>query len=155
MCAYIHTCIYVCACLCVRVYLYIYIYAYIHISRSGLLGDWMLVQRRAGQQEVDWVCVCSVWVPCVALPSGGGSSMGPSLCVGPLFGSPVRVLCVGLLCGSPLCGSPVWVPCVGPSSRGVPCGIYSRDASRSCSRSRIEDWVNPIWEVVGAATRWA
>jgi len=36
--------------------------------------------------------VCSVWVPCVALPSGGGSSVGPS----------------------PLCGSPVWVPCVGP-----------------------------------------
>jgi len=34
------------------------------------------------------VCVCSVWVPCVALPSGGGSSVGPSS----------------------LCGSPVWVP---------------------------------------------
>jgi len=40
------------------------------------------------------VCVCSVWVPCVALPSGGGSSVGPS----------------------PLCGSPMWVPCVGPLS---------------------------------------
>jgi len=38
------------------------------------------------------VCVCSVWGPCVALPSGGGSSVGPS----------------------PLCGSPVWVPCAGP-----------------------------------------
>ena len=31
------------------------------------------------------VCVCSVWVPCVALPSGGGSSAGSS----PLCGSPV------------------------------------------------------------------
>jgi len=49
------------------------------------------------------VCVCSVWVPCVALPSGGGSSVGPS----PLCGSPVRVPCAG-----PLCGSPVWVPSV-------------------------------------------
>ena len=41
------------------------------------------------------VCMGYVWVPCVALPSGGGSSVG----------------------ASPLCGSPVWVPCVGPSSR--------------------------------------
>ena len=47
------------------------------------------------------VCVCSVWVPYVALPSGGGSSVGPS----PLCGSPVWVPCAG-----PLCGSPVWVP---------------------------------------------
>jgi len=81
------------------------------------------------------VCVCSVWVPCVALPSGGGSSVGPS----PLYGSPVspvRVPCVGPLCVGPLCGSPVWVPCVGPSSRCVPCGIYSRDVSRSFTRSR-------------------
>ena len=52
------------------------------------------------------VCVCSVWVPCVALPSGGGSSVGPS----PLCGSPVGVPCVGPLCVGPLCGSPVWVP---------------------------------------------
>jgi len=82
--------------------------------------------------------VCSVWVPCVALPSGGGSSVGPS----PLCGSPVWVpcagpLCVGPLCGSPLCGSPVWVPCVGPSSCCVSCGIYSRDVSRSFTRSRL------------------
>jgi len=120
------------------------------------------------------VCVCSVRVPCVALPSGGGSSVGPSLlcgspvwppppvvgplwgpplCVGPLCGSPVWVLCVGPLCvgplcvplcGSPvwvpcvgpLCGSSVWVPCVGPLPRCVPCGIYSRDVSRSFTRSR-------------------
>ena len=43
------------------------------------------------------VCVCSVWVPCVALPSGGGSSMGPSF-----------------LCWSPVWVSSVWVPCVDP-----------------------------------------
>jgi len=52
------------------------------------------------------VCVCPVWVPCVALISGGGSSVGPS----PLCGSPVWVPCVGPLCVGPLCGSPVWVP---------------------------------------------
>jgi len=52
------------------------------------------------------VCVCPVWVPCVALLSGGGSSVGPS----PLCGSPVWVPCVGPLCVGPLCGSPVWVP---------------------------------------------
>jgi len=77
--------------------------------------------------------VCSVWVPCVALPSGGGSSVGPS----PLCGSPVGVPCVVPLCGSPLCGSPEWVPCGGLSSRRVAsCGIYSRDVSRSFTRSR-------------------
>jgi len=48
------------------------------------------------------LCGSPVW----ALPSGGGSSVGPS----PLCGSPVWVPCVG-----PLCGSPAWVPCVGPS----------------------------------------
>jgi len=71
-------------------------------------------------------------------------------CVGPLCGPPLRwwvlcgalpsvwVPCVGPLCrGSPLCGSPVWVPCVGPSSRCVSCGIYSRDASCSFTRSRL------------------
>ena len=84
-----------------------------------------------------FVCVCSVWVPCVALPSGGGSSVGPSPlcwspCVGPLCGSPVRVPCVGPLCVGPLCGSPVWVPRCAAS-----CCIYSRDASRSFTRSRI------------------
>jgi len=65
-----------------------------------------LLQPRMGFEL--YVCVCSVWVPCVALPSGGGSSVGPS----PLCGSSVWVpcagpLCVGPLCGSPLCGSPV------------------------------------------------
>jgi len=39
--------------------------------------------RRRG--EVIYVSVCSVWVPCVALPSGGGSSVGSF----PLCGSPV------------------------------------------------------------------
>ena len=53
----------------------------------------------------------SVWVPCV----------------GPLCGCPVWVPCVG-----PLCGSPVWVP-----RRAVSCCIYSRDASRSFTRSRL------------------
>ena len=45
------------------------------------------------------VSVCSVWVPCVALPSGGGSSAG----------------------SSPLCGSPVGgvLPCRVPVSRGI------------------------------------
>ena len=62
-----------------------------------------------------------------------GPLWGPPLCVGPLFGSPVWVPCVG-----PLCGSPVWVPCVGPSARRVAsCGIYSRDVSRSFTRSRL------------------
>jgi len=36
---------------------------------------------------LSYVCVCSVWVPCVALPSGGGSSAGPSpLCWSPVGG---------------------------------------------------------------------
>jgi len=60
------------------------------------------------------VCVSSVWVPCVAIPSGGGSSVGPPLCVGPLCGSPVWVPCAGPLCGSPVWVPSVWVPCVGP-----------------------------------------
>jgi len=90
---------------------------------------------------VSVVCVCSVWVPCVALPSGGGSSVGPSAlcgspvwvpCAGPLCGSPVWVPCVGPLCVGPLCGSPVWVP-----RRAASCCIYSRDASRSFTRSRL------------------
>ena len=85
-------------------------------------------------QVIGLVCVCPVWAPCVALPSGGGSSVGPS----PLCGSPGWVPCVGPLCGSSLCGSPVWVPCVGPSTRRVAsCGIYSRDVSRSSTRSRL------------------
>jgi len=77
------------------------------------------------------VCVRSVWVPCAALPSGGGSSVGPS----PVCGSPVWVPCAG-----PLCGSPEWDPCVGPLCGSLvalrPCGIYSRDVSRSYTRSR-------------------
>jgi len=105
--------------------------------------------------RVPHVCVCSVQVPCMALPFGGGSSVGPS----PLCGSPVWVPCAGPLCGSPvwvpsvwvpcvgpLCGSPVWVPsvwvpCVGPLCGSLvalrPCGIYSRDVSRSFTRSRL------------------
>ena len=65
---------------------------------------------RARRRQFKTVCVCPVWVPCVALLSGGGSSVGPS----PLCGSPVWVPCAGPLCVGPLCGSPVWVPCVGP-----------------------------------------
>jgi len=88
--------------------------------------------------QVRRVCVCSVWVPCVALPSGGGSSVGPSS----LCGSPVWIPYVDPLCGSPVWVPSVWVPCVGPLCGslvpGVTLrGIYSRDASRSCSRSRI------------------
>jgi len=89
--------------------------------------------------------------------------------VDPLWGprdSPPSPLCVGL-CVRPLCGSPmrvpsmwvpsVWVPCVGPlctagvgpSTRCVPC-IYSRDASRSLTRtrSRLENnrlFTNNCW----------
>ena len=64
------------------------------------------------------------WVLCGALPSVWVP------CLGPLCGSP--------LCGSPLRGSPVGVPCVGPSTRRVAsCGIYSRDVSRSFTRSRL------------------
>jgi len=77
-----------------------------------------------------------VWVPCVALPSGGGSSVGPS----PLCGSPVWVPCAGPLCGSPVWVHSMWVPCVGPLCGSLvalrPCGIYSRDVSRSFTRSR-------------------
>jgi len=43
------------------------------------------VDGRARERRVSNACVCSAWVPCVALPSGGGSSVGPS----PLCGSPV------------------------------------------------------------------
>jgi len=61
-----------------------------------------------------------------------GPLWGPPLCVGPLCGSPVRVPCVGPLCGSLLCGSPVWV-----RRRAASSCIYSRDASRSFTRSRL------------------
>jgi len=72
-------------------------------------------RSRQHYQLLKTVCVCSVWVPCVALPSGGGSFVGPS----PLCWSPVWVPCAGPLCGSPLWVPSVWVPCVGPSSRCV------------------------------------
>jgi len=58
-----------------------------------------------------------------------GSPVWPSSAVvGPLWGPP--------LCMGPLCVGPLWV---GPPSRRVrvPCGIYSRNVSRSCTRSRI------------------
>jgi len=91
-----------------------------------------------GVDCLDCVCVCSVWVPCVALPSGGGSSVGPS----PLCGSPVWVPCAGPLCGSPVWVPSVWVPCVGPLCGPLvvlrPCGIYSRDVSRSFTRYRSD-----------------
>jgi len=66
------------------------------------------------------------WVLCGALPSVWVP------CVGPLCGSPVGVPCVGPLCVGPLCGSPVWVP-----RRAASCCIYSRDASRAFTRSRL------------------
>ena len=66
------------------------------------------------------------WVLCGALPSVWVPCLGP-----------LGVPCVGPLCVGPLCGSPVWNPCVGPSARRVAsCGIYSRDVSRSFTRSR-------------------
>jgi len=81
-----------------------------------------------------WWVLCgalpSVCVPCVC-PLSGSPMCVPSVwvpCVGPLCGSPVcPPLCVG-----PLCGSPVWV-----SRRAASCGIYSRDASRSFTCSRL------------------
>jgi len=67
------------------------------------------------------LCGSPVWPS----PPVVGPLWGPPVCVGPLCGSPVCVPCVG-----PLCGSPV-------PSRCVPCGIYSRDVSRSFTRSRV------------------
>ena len=94
------------------------------------------------------VCVCPVWVPCVALPSGGGSSVGPS----PLCGSPGWVPWVGPLCGSPVWVPSVWVPCVGPL-----CGSLAPSRSNVAStrvmhlarapapayRRRVNPWVHP------------
>ena len=104
------------------------------------------------------LCGSSVW----SSPPVVGPLLGPPLCVGPLCGSPVRVPCVGPLCGPPLrwlvlCGAlpSVWVPCVGPlcgsplcgslcgspvwvPRRAAACGIYSRDVSRSFTRSRLQ-----------------
>jgi len=77
---------------------------------------------------------------------------GPPLCVGPLCGSPVRVPCAGPLCGSPLCGSPVWVP-----RRAASCCIYSRDAPRSFTRSRLKTavvyWLTGV-DRFGLTRRW-
>jgi len=67
------------------------------------------------------------WVLCGALPSVWVP------CVGPLCGSPVWVPCVGPLCVGPLCGSTVWVP-----RHAASCCIYSRDASRSFTRSHLQ-----------------
>jgi len=100
-------------------------------------AGWLLISESIFNiDRLIYVCVCSVCVPCVALPSGGRSSVGPS----PLCGSPVWVPCVGPLCGSPVWVPSVWVPCVGPLCGSLvalrPCGIYSRDVSRSFTRSR-------------------
>jgi len=76
--------------LCLSIYIYAYIEIYIDI----------------------YVCVCSVWAPCVALPSGGGSSAGSSP-----------------LCGSPVGGVPP--PVVSP----LPVASVPRLASRSRPRS--------------------
>jgi len=80
----------------------------------------MSISYKGQSITVVLVCVCSVWVPCVALPSGGENSVGPS----PLCGSPVWVTCAGPLCGSPVWVPSVWVPCVGPL-----CGFARRAAS--------------------------
>jgi len=56
------------------------------------------------------------------------------LCGSPVWPSPPVV---GPLWGPPLCVGPLWVG--SPSCRVlVPCGIYSRDVSRSCTRSRTD-----------------
>ena len=64
-------------------------------SVAKLLALWQLCDENGASitptHDIDsvcvcvCVCVCSVWVPWVALPSGGGSSVGSS----PLCGSPV------------------------------------------------------------------
>jgi len=66
-------------------------------------------------QQVQSVCVCSVWVPCVAVPSGGRSSTRSSP-----------------QCGSPVGGGPLLCRVL------FPVASVSRLASRSCSRSRCQ-----------------
>jgi len=95
------------------------------------------------------VCV-SVWVPCVASPPGGGSSVGPS----PLCGSPVWVPCAGPLCGSPVWVPSVWVPCVGPlcgslvalrhvaSTRVMPPASFTRSRLVTMPLSSRSYWVS-------------
>jgi len=65
-----------------------------------------------------YVCVCSVWVPCVALPFGGGSFAGTS----------------------PLCGSPVGgvLPCRVPVSRGI-CSSSCLSLALTLSQSKSID----------------
>jgi len=76
------------------------------------------------------LCGSPVWPS----PPVVGPLWGTPLCVGPLYGSPLWVPSVWV--------PSVWVPCVGPlcgslgPSRRVPC-IYSRDVSRSFTRSRL------------------
>jgi len=113
--------------------------------------------KRIAEISVCVLCGSPVWPS----PPVVGPLWGPPLCVGPLFGSPVWVpcmgpLCVGPLCVGPLCGSPVWVPCVGPSAPArASCGIYSRDVSRSFTRSRSRNTLNTasagirLWTIRG------
>ena len=84
--------------------------------------------------RVQGVCVCSVWVPCVALPSGGGSSVWPSPpVVGPLWGPP---LCAGPLCGSPVWVPSVWVPCMGPLCGSLVAHAFHVASTRVMSPAR-------------------
>ena len=60
-----------------------------HAARGAAAGDRPDAKHDSGPvrptKSVVFVCVASVWVPCVALSSGGGSSAGSS----PLCGSPM------------------------------------------------------------------
>jgi len=70
------------------------------------------------------VCLLCGSVPCVGRAL---VKVGPSVWAGPLCGAaPVR--------GGPLWVDPLWVPPLVCSRRSR--AIYSRDVSRSCSRSR-------------------
>ena len=77
------------------------IYAYIHTRTytclSGLTQN-QFTRRWMRARRVN-LSVCSVRDPCVALPSGGGSSAGSSP-----------------LCGTPVCG---FLPCRVPVSRSI------------------------------------
>jgi len=99
------------------------------------------------------VCVYSVWVPWVALPSGSGFFVGFILLCGFFVWFFLVVFCVVFLCGFFLCEPLVWVPCVGPLLCCVSCGNYSRDVSCSFIRSRsaIVNLENLIWRWVGGS----
>jgi len=99
-------CVCVCVCWCVGVRWCVCERVIVGVGLGWVESKIQLRMTGLARWEVPIVCVCPVWVPCVALLSGGGSSVGPS----PLCGSPVWVPCVGPLCVGPLCGSPVWVP---------------------------------------------